>query len=294
MHVKHVIVPAAGFGTRFLPYTKAVCKELVPLIDKPIIHHIAQEAIASGCTSISMVINKNKQALQDYFTHNQTLHEFLKIHAKEHLIADVEQLIKQGSFTFFMQEQQHGVADAIMQALPALDNDFFGIMYPDDLIFGEQPALLQLIDVAREKQASVLAVTQVPRERISAYGVIEPGEWVSDSLCKVNRIVEKPSPNQAPSCWAVIGRFVVSPALIPALHHCKKQLGEAFLFTDVIEHLAKTEPVYAYRVNGVRHDTGTPEGWLTSIIDYASRSSRYAPMVVGMTTLGNEPVETQL
>jgi len=275
MNIDTVIIPAAGYGTRFLPYTKAMCKEFVPLIDKPIIHHIVQEAVDSGCTTINMVTNKQKKALEQYFTYDAPLHALVKQINKEYLLADIHALLGRATFNFFNQEYQHGVAHAIMQALPTSFNDFFAIMYPDDIVLSEKPALLQLAELAREHRATIIAVTEVPQERIGAYGVIAPRAWISDRLCRVERIVEKPSPDQAPSCWAVIGRFIAAPELIPVMHHYMQQRGPDFLFTDALEYCAQHSAVYAYRIEGTRHDTGTPEGWLEAVVDYASRSTRY-------------------
>lgn len=280
MAIDHVIITAAGHGTRFLPYTKVTCKELVPLIDVPIIHHVVEEAILSGSTAINIVINERKQAVKDYFTHNEQLKMMLHSVQRDYMIASLEKLIDAATFNFFNQKEQQGSGHAILQAItPAMYHDFFSIIYPDDIIFGDIPALAQLMTIAREHHASVIAVTEVPLEKVSAYGIIQPHHWINDDLCEIARIVEKPTIADAPSRLAIIGRFVVSPGCITAMQYCAQRDGDTFLFPAALEHLAKTEKVYAYRIQGTRHDTGTPEGWLGAVIDYAARTPRYAHIV---------------
>jgi UTP--glucose-1-phosphate uridylyltransferase len=280
MNIKHVVIPAAGHGTRFLPFTKSVCKEMVPLIDRPIIHHIIEEAYNAGIQEVSIITNEYKQALQHYFNHDKRLHTVLDQCKKTDLTASIDHLISALSIHFFNQQQQRGVADAIMQARSTVDAAFFGIMFPDDIIFSAQPALRQLIDIARTHTATVIAVTEVPDDKVSSYGIIKPKRWLSDTLCEVDRIIEKPTIAQAPSRWAIVGRFVVSPQIFSAIDHCAEHNPTEPLFTDALEYLATTERVYAYRLQGTRHDTGTPEGWLEAIVDYALRSPRYRDHVI--------------
>lgn len=266
--VSCALVPAAGLGTRFLPFTKNVPKEMLPLGNKPAIHYIAQEAVDAGIQELCLIINEDKKTLLDYFRPDEKLENLLKSRGKLNLLDTIIQLRNKISISTRNQHEPLGLGHAILMAEDvAKKGDYIGIMLPDDIIVGEEPGLKQLIKKAQELNANVIAVQEVPLSSISAYGSIKIKTKVDEDTIEIAGVLEKPSPDKAPSNLAIIGRYVFSPKLFPALHNIQKGLGGEYLLTDAIDYMIDHlgERVFAYKLRGTRYDTGTPSGWVQAV-----------------------------
>ena len=277
MDITKAIIPAAGMGTRFLPYTKAIPKEMLPLGNTPAIQYIVEESMSSGIKDIFIIINKEKVELKKYFDRDDNLEATLATQGKLHLLDSLQVIREKTALRYVEQHKPLGLGHAILMARQHIGENYFGVLLPDDIILHEQPGLAQLISIAQQKKASVIAVQEVPPSQVSAYGVIAIKEQLSSELFEVATMVEKPSIEKAPSMLAVIGRYVLSPALFASLEYVAQHTntGEIQL-TDGISHMMhhQQEKVYAYKIKGARHDTGTPKGWINAIIDIAHATNK--------------------
>lgn len=282
MNIRHAIIPAAGMGTRFLPITKTLPKEMLPLFNKPAIEFIVQECVESHIDTIHCIVSETKDALRAYLSPNQQLNATLEQLGKAQTLDSIDQLLQQTQINFINQDSPKGLGHAVFMARAALaGHDFFGILLPDDLMFGTKPALGQLMALAEQHNGMVIAVQEVPLEATSAYGIVAIDQEISEGFFKVKKLVEKPSPEHAPSRWGIIGRYVLSSALFPVLENMAANhvRGEIQL-TDAIDYLvAQGHPVYAYQVKSTRYDIGTPNGWLSAIVGYAHNNPLYAPVL---------------
>ena len=253
--IKKAIIPAAGLGTRFLPETKAMPKEMLPVVDKPAIQLIVEEAIASGITDILIIIGKGKRAIEDHFDSNTELELNLK---------------ETNGLNIYFKRQEHpnGLGDAVHTAKSFVGEDPFVIMLGDDLMTDETPLTKQLIDSYEETGSSTLAVMKVPHEDTSKYGVINPAKEVSDGLYDVTNFVEKPNPEDAPSDLAIIGRYLLTADIFDILENTKPGKGNEIQLTDAIDTLNKKGKVYAHEFKGDRYDTGNKFGWLQTNIEF--------------------------
>ncbi len=287
--VRTVVVPAAGWGTRFLPATKAVPKELLPLIDKPVIHYGLEEALNSGLTRAVIVTSPGKAALEDYFRPRPELDDFLADKGKSGVLSGVDRITDGLDISYVTQRRQLGLGHAVLTARPALAPESFAVLLPDDVIASDTPALRQLLDVYDSRQASVLAVQRVPKDRISGYGVID-SEQVGPRLHRVKSLVEKPNPDDAPSDLGIVGRYVLTPAILQALDHTRPgALGEIQL-TDAIANLLESQSVYALELEGYRHDAGNPLGLIQASISIALTHPDLSPTL--RTYLSNLDLST--
>jgi UTP--glucose-1-phosphate uridylyltransferase len=257
--IRTAIILAAGFGTRFLPATKAVPKEMLPLYDRPVIQYIVEEALASGLDQIVIVTSGAKRAVEDHFDRNRHLESALagKPDALEHVVrtGDV-------NIAFVRQKEMRGQAHAILGTRFLLGDEPFALYYPDDVIFGEKPAMQQLLDVHVQYGGNVLAVQRVPHEEIVHYGSIDP-EPVADRVYRVRRIVEKPPLDEAPSDLGTVGRYVCTPEIWPLLEKTPVTAGGEMFLTDTFaQAMEQGQPLYACEYEGVRFDTGRPTGLL--------------------------------
>ena len=258
-------MPAAGWGTRFLPTTKAVPKELLPLIDKPVIQYGMEEAADSGLTRGVLVTSPGKNAIEDYFRPRPALNEFLESKGKSDLIASVARITDSLDISSVIQHEQLGLGHAVLIASETVGPEPFAVLLPDDVIHSRTPVLRQLLQVFDSRQASVLAVQRIPRDRISGYGVIEHEE-IRPGLHRVKALVEKPRPEDAPSDLGIVGRYVLTATIFEALAATKPgALGEIQL-TDAIAILLENEPVYALEFEGDRYDAGKPLGLIQASV----------------------------
>ncbi|MES0278736.1 MAG: UTP--glucose-1-phosphate uridylyltransferase GalU [Dehalococcoidales bacterium] len=276
MKVSKAVIIAAGWGTRFLPVTKAVPKEMLPLIDKPLIHYAVEEAVASGLTDIIIVTATGKEAIGDYFSHNSGLEAFLKYKGETGLWQRVHHLSQMADITYVRQEERLGLGHAVLTASEAVGDEPFAVILPDDIIDSRVPALKQLLAVYEQFQAGVLAVETVSPRESRKYGIINPVEVVGDT-CRVSGLVEKPAPTEAPSNLGIVGRYILTPQVFAAIRYTKPGKGGEIQLTDALALLLKKQPVYALRFEGTRHDTGTPLGWLAAQVAFALKDPGLGP-----------------
>lgn len=265
--VRKAIIPAAGLGTRFLPVTKASPKEMLPIVDKPTIQYIVEEARKSGIEDILIIIGKGKRAIEDHFDAVPELEENLKAKGKKEMLKMVEETTGLNMY-FKRQSHPRGLGDAVLTAKSFVGNEPFVVMLGDDLMEDKVPLTKQLVDSFEETGASTLAVLPVPHEEVSKYGVIDPSEEVEKDLYNVSKFVEKPAVDEAPSNLAIIGRYVLTPEIFNILE--KQGLGEGneVQLTDAIDTLNKKQRVFAKVFNGDRYDVGNKFGFLKTNIEY--------------------------
>lgn len=269
MKVRKAIIPAAGLGTRFLPATKAMPKEMLPIVDKPTIQFIVEEAKASGIEDILIVTGKSKRPIEDHFDSNPELEQDLQATGKLKLLKLTQEITNLGVNLYFTrQPHPKGLGDAILRARSFVGDEPFAVMLGDDLMSDKVPLTKQLIDSYNTTHASTIAVMQVPHEEVSKYGVIEPTGEISPGLINVKSFVEKPEVDQAPSDYAIIGRYLLTPEIFDILAHQKPGRGGEVQLTDAIDTMNKTQKVFAHVFNGDRHDVGNKEGYLETSIGY--------------------------
>lgn len=279
MDITKVIIPAAGLGTRFLPYTKAIPKEMLPLGTKPALQLIAEEALASELSSIVIVTSKGKESIADYFESSPHLDILLKERKKESLITSVERICRSAQFTYVRQQEPLGLGHAIWLARQTIGKEYFAIMLPDDIIFSPQPGIGQLMRIARQERASVIAVREVPSEEISSYGVIGIRKQITPNLFQVSHLVEKPQAKDAPSNLAIVGRYVLSSKVFASLSESHACAGELQLTEGISSMLQGNERVFAYKIQGEHHDIGTPAGWLRANIALGLKNPELAQKI---------------
>lgn len=265
--VRKAIIPAAGLGTRFLPVTKASPKEMLPIVDKPTIQYIVEEARKSGIEDILIITGKGKRAIEDHFDAVPELEENLKAKGKKEMLKMMEETTGLNMY-FKRQSHPRGLGDAVLTAKSFVGNEPFVVMLGDDLMEDKVPLTKQLVDSFEETGASTLAVLPVPHEEVSKYGVIDPSEEVEKDLYNVSKFVEKPAVDEAPSNLAIIGRYVLTPEIFNILE--KQGLGEGneVQLTDAIDTLNKKQRVFAKVFNGDRYDVGNKFGFLKTNIEY--------------------------
>lgn len=266
------VIPAAGLGTRFLPASKAVPKEMFPIVDIPTIELIAREAIASGSKKIIIVISSSKEAiLCHHFTYDRSYEEYLIAKGHEDLADKLNQIAKEVEVTFVLQKEQKGLGDAIYACRNVIKNQPFGVLLGDDLMTydGHKPVLKQLFDAFEKTHSSILGVQEVEASQVSKYGVIDIKEKEDKRLFSLKGMVEKPKLEDAPSRFAALGRYVLTPAIFKALEKTPKGKGGEIQLTDALMLLNEAEPVYAYAFEGKRYDIGDKVGYVEAIIDFA-------------------------
>ncbi|WP_456463320.1 UTP--glucose-1-phosphate uridylyltransferase GalU [Persephonella sp.] len=267
--IRKAVIPVAGFGTRFLPATKATPKEMMPIVDKPIIQYIVEEAVASGIDTIIFVTGRHKRAIEDHFDYAPDLEEALERAGKDELVNLVREVSNLANFIYIRQKEQLGLGHAILTAEPAIGNEPFAVLLGDELIINnEYPGLRQLIDVYKKFGKSVIGTTEVPKEETYKYGIVE-GTFIEDNIRLVNYLVEKPEPEEAPSTSAIIGRYVLTPNIFGALRRTPFGKGGELQLTDALMTLRDEEVIYSKDIEGLRHDTGNKMGYIKAIIDFA-------------------------
>jgi UTP--glucose-1-phosphate uridylyltransferase len=272
MRVRKAVFPAAGLGTRFLPATKAQPKEMLPLVDKPIIQYGVEEALAAGCDQIIMVTGRGKQAIEDHFDVSYELERMLEERKKTDLLQIVRQISDMIHVAYVRQKEALGLGHAVLTARELVGDEPFAVLLADDVIDAEVPVLKQMMNVFEEVQSSVIATQIVEGPAISSYGVlaVKPVENRFDGrLYEILDMVEKPSPEKAPSNLAIIGRYILTPAVFDTLNETKFGTGGELQLTDGMCGLLKREKMYAYVYEGRRHDTGDKLGFLKATVEFA-------------------------
>jgi len=273
--VRKAVFPAAGLGTRFLPATKAQPKEMLPIVDKPIIQYGVEEAIQSGIQNIIIVTGRGKSAIEDHFDVSFELEYLLESRSKKDLLAIVRGISDMINVSYIRQKEALGLGHAVLRAKELVGDEPFAVVLADDLIEAETPCLRQLLDVYNFFNAPVLAVMEVPRDRISAYGVIDAEpvshNGSSDRVYRIRDLVEKPKAADAPSNLAIIGRYVLTPEIFGCVQAIDPGAGSEIQLTDALRHLLRSRPIYAVRFEGTRHDAGDKLGFLKATVEYALR-----------------------
>lgn len=266
--VKKAIIPAAGLGTRFLPATKAMPKEMLPIVDKPTIQYIIEEAVASGIEDIIIVTGKGKRAIEDHFDNSFELEQNLIEKGKFELLSEVQKSSQMADIHYIRQKEPKGLGHAIWCARKFIGNEPFAVLLGDDIVQAEKPCLKQLIDQYERYQASVLGVQKVPMEEVSRYGIVY-GNEIGERFFSVNSLVEKPKMEEAPSNLAIMGRYILNPRIFDILGEQGPGAGGEIQLTDAIAGLNQYEAVYAYDFEGTRHDVGEKMGFIQTTIEFA-------------------------
>ena len=268
MKIRKAVVTAAGWGTRFLPATKAQPKEMLPLVDQPIIQYVIEEAVASGIKQIIIVTAIGKRAIEDHFDRSFELEYILQKKGNTELLQKLQNISELADISYIRQKEQLGLGHAILVTRELIGDEPFAVFLPDDLIHARVPAMKQMIEVYNRYKHSVIAVQPVAKEDTEAYGIIKPKQ-LEDRLYKVLSLVEKPEPKDAPSNLAIVGRYILTPEIFGMLDKTSPGKGGEIQLTDGLKLLLKKQPIYAYQFKGTRYDTGMPLGFLKASVEFA-------------------------
>jgi UTP--glucose-1-phosphate uridylyltransferase len=271
--ITKAVIPAAGLGTRFLPITKSMPKEMLPIIDRPVIHYVVEEAIQSGIDDILIISGRKKRAIEDYFDHAPELESHLKSKNDADKLKLLEDVYSHCSIHYIRQKEPHGLGDAIHIAKKHIGNEPFAVLLGDDILRDTIPCTLQLINTFKKTHSSVIAVQEIPKEKISRYGIIK-GQKIDDSLHLIEDIVEKPAIQDAPSNLGAIGRYLFTPEIFDCLHEIVPGVGGEVQLTDAVKILLKKQHVYAYNYLGKRFDTGDKLGYIETIVNFGLRDEQ--------------------
>jgi len=267
--IRKAVIPVAGFGTRFLPATKASPKEMMPIVDKPIIQYIVEEAVASGIEDIIFVTGRHKRAITDHFDYAPELEYALKKSGKEEYVNLIREISDMANFVYIRQKEQLGLGHAILMAEHVVGDEPFAVLLGDELIYNEtNPGIGQLMEVYAKYGKTVLGTTEVPKEETYKYGIVE-GKPIEEGIRLINSLVEKPEPEEAPSTSAIIGRYVLTPKIFKILKRTPLGKGGELQLTDALALLREEEVIYSKDIEGIRHDTGNKIGYIKAIIDFA-------------------------
>lgn len=277
--IKKAVIPAAGLGTRFLPATKAMPKEMLPIVDKPAIQYIIEEAVASGIEEILIITSSSKNAIIDHFDYSYELENRLKLKNKENEFKQIRAIADMANIQYIRQKEPLGLGHAIYCARNFINNEPFAVLLGDDIVFHEKhhkPALLQCIEAYNELGTTILGVQKVPHNLVNKYGIVNPSKdsiKLKQGLISVKDVVEKPSPDQAPSDYAILGRYILTPEIFDELKNLKPDIRDEIELTDAIFKLGKYQRIYAKVFDGLRYDIGSKLGFITATIDSALKHS---------------------
>lgn len=267
MRVRKAVIPAAGLGTRMLPITKSMPKEMLPVLNRPVIHYVVEEAIKAGIDDILIITGKGKRAIEDYFDRNFELEYYLSERGKERELELVREISEMVDIYYVRQKRPLGLGDAVLHAEKHVNGEPFAVLLGDDIIVSERPGIGQLVEVYERFDASVLGVETVEWEVVEKYGIVA-GEEVESGLYKVKDLVEKPGREEAPSNIAIVGRYILTPEIFDALREVKPDKRGEIQLTDALRLLVKDgRSMYAKTIEGKRYDVGTPEGWLRANVE---------------------------
>jgi UTP--glucose-1-phosphate uridylyltransferase len=268
MRVRKAIIPAAGLGTRFLPATKASPKEMLPVVDKPVIQYVIEEAVAAGIESVLIITGRGKEAIENHFDVSYELEQILRERGKEEELAIVRSIASMAEISYTRQKEALGLGHAVLCGMTWAGTEPFAVFLGDDIVLSETPCMRQMIDVFGRTGSSVLGVMEVPPEDTRKYGIVA-GDEVEDRLIQIRDIVEKPKPEAAPSSTAVIGRYIFTPTIFEELTRTERDASGEIQLTNAIRSLLAREKVYAYRFKGQRYDTGDRLGFLQATVEIA-------------------------
>ena len=266
--VKKAIIPAAGLGTRFLPATKSQPKEMLPIVDKPTLQYIIEEAIESGIEEILIVTGRNKKSIEDHFDRSVELELELEQKGKKEMLEMVKNISNMVNIHYIRQKEPKGLGHAIYCAKSFIGNEPFAVLLGDDIVDADTPCLKQMIDAYDEYKTSILGVQEVARENVDKYGILDV-KHIEDRVYKVKDMVEKPSVEEAPSNIAILGRYIITPEIFNILENQEPGKGGEIQLTDALQTLATKEAIYAYNFEGRRYDVGDKLGFLEATVDFA-------------------------
>jgi len=266
VRVRKAVIPAAGLGTRMLPITKSMPKEMLPIVDKPVIHYVVEEAIKAGIDDILIITGKGKRAIEDYFDRSFELEYYLREKGKVNELKQIEEIGEMVDIYYVRQKKPLGLGDAILHAEKHVNGEPFAVLLGDDIIISQKPAIGQLMEVAKRRDASVIGVEEVPFELVGRYGIVD-GEKVEDGLYRIRSLVEKPSPEEAPSNIAIIGRYVLTPDVFDALKETSPGKGGEIQLTDALGALLKEREMFAKKIEGKRYDIGSRVGFIRANLE---------------------------
>lgn len=271
MKVRKAIIPAAGLGTRFLPATKAQPKEMLPIVDKPTLQYIIEEAVESGIEEILIITGRNKTSIENHFDKSVELELELEAKGKHDLLAEVRKISDMVNIHYIRQKEPKGLGHAIHCAKSFIGNEPFAVMLGDDIVFNQnKPCLKQMIETYDEYKTTILGVQEIEQEDVCKYGIVD-GMHIEDRVYKVKGLVEKPEVEDAPSNIAILGRYVINPAIFEILEHTEPGKGGEIQLTDALKVLAQREAMYAYIFEGRRYDVGDKQGFLQATVEFALR-----------------------
>jgi UTP--glucose-1-phosphate uridylyltransferase len=276
--IRKGVIPAAGLGTRFLPATKAVPKELLPIVDKPTIQYIVEEAVASGIEETILITARGKGGIEDHFDVSVELEETLKKKKKEDLLRMIRDLSEMVRVVSIRQKEPRGLGHAVLCAREAVGEEPFAVLLGDDIVDSDPPCLAQMMEVSRQKNGGVIALLRVPETETYLYGIIR-GKQVDERIYQITELVEKPQPDQAPSNLAVIGRYILPPEIFSILEKTPPGKGSEIQLTDALQELARRTPLYGYEFLGDRYDAGDKVGYLQANIAFALKRPEMAARV---------------
>jgi UTP--glucose-1-phosphate uridylyltransferase len=268
MKVRKAIIPAAGLGTRFLPATKAQPKEMLPIVDKPTLQYIIEEAVESGIEEILIITGRNKKSIEDHFDKSVELEFELESKGKYDLLEEVRNISDMVNIHYIRQKEPKGLGHAIHCAKSFIGNEPFAVMLGDDIVENGKPCLKQMMEMYEQYKTTILGVQEIAEEEVSKYGIVD-GKYIEDRVYKVKGLVEKPAVEDAPSNIAILGRYVITPAIFEILEHTEPGKGGEIQLTDALKVLAQREAMYAYIFEGRRYDVGDKQGFLQATVEFA-------------------------
>lgn len=268
MTLRKAVIAAAGWGTRFLPLSKSVPKEILPLVDKPIIHYAVEECAAGGIESVIIVTSPGKTAIEDYFDRSAALEQTLRQKGKDDLLAKISPLPHLASIRFVHQKELLGLGHAVLCARDAVGEEPFALLLPDDLFGQRELVLKKMVAIFEEYHGSVVALRRVAQDEVARYGIVKPEE-VTRGIYRITDFVEKPQPSQAPSDLAIMGRYVLTPEIFPELESTTPGAGDEIQLTDGLKRLLRRQAVFGYEIEGDYYDAGTIPGWLKATLSLA-------------------------
>jgi UTP--glucose-1-phosphate uridylyltransferase len=276
--VRKAVFPAAGLGTRFLPATKSQPKEMLPLVDKPTIQYGVEEAVASGVSNMILVTGRGKSAIEDHFDVSAELETFLEGRGKSEQLEEIRAISRLIQVSYVRQGEPLGLGHAVLVTEALVAGEPFAVVLGDDVIDADPPALRQMIDVYERADGPVIAVERVPEDQVSSYGIVdvEPAPQFGRGVFRIKDLVEKPPQADAPSNLAIIGRYILTPDIFPALHETVRDRSGEIQLTNGLRRLLQTRPLYAYEIDGVRHDTGNKLGFLKAVVYFAMKRPELA------------------
>lgn len=270
MGIKKAVIPAAGLGTRFLPATKAQPKEMLPIVDKPALQYIIEEAVASGVEEILIITGRNKGSIENHFDRSIELELELEKKDQMELLREIRNISEMANIHYIRQKEPLGLGHAIYCARSFVGNEPFAVLLPDDLVYSKKPCLKQMVEVYNEYKATILGVQEVAKDEVDKYGIVS-GNIIENRIHKVEDLIEKPSVERAPSNIAIIGRYIISPRIFNILKNTRPGKNGEIQLTDALRELIKYEDIYAYNFEGRRYDVGNKFGFLEATVEYALR-----------------------